>query len=82
MNKRVKKYPIIGGPLDGQFANQADWYSAYSSVTYNQDAGQFERWKNEYTRFNAGDRGSPSSMVFLHHSLILVPIRADQHPPA
>lgn len=77
----VKKYLILGGPLDGQYANQKDFYRLYVSTVYSQDAGQFEPWRLEYTMFNAGSRnGSPTSMVFIHHSLLKPPIRAKQHP--
>lgn len=75
MSVKVKKFPIIGGPLDGQFANQADFYTGY-----NREAGQFVQYADEYLRFNSGDGKSPASMLFLYKPLVVPSIKDWQTP--
>jgi hypothetical protein len=76
--KRVKKYPIIGGPLDGEYANTKDFWTEYVSTHYNREAGQFAEYNDDYTTFNSGDSRSVVSMVFLHKSLLREAIREPQ----
>lgn len=65
-------YPIIGGPLDGEYATTFDFYRG--GVTAD-SGGIYAAHATEYAEFNAagGGRrrigGSPS-MVFLHKSLL------------
>lgn len=69
----VKKYPIIGGPLNGEYGNRNDFYSAYSSPTnpgWFREGGRWADYRKDYITFNAGDRVSPSSMIWLYVPLI------------
>lgn len=69
----VQKFPIIGGPLDGQYSNMKDWDQEWISQfnpRYDRKAGRFAAYDAQYTRFNAGDSGSVVSCVWLHQSLL------------
>lgn len=81
MRRAVKKFPVIGGPLDGQYANQKDFHNAYEIIghpEWSRPAGQFEAHKDSYGRFNSGDGRSPSSMVWLYLPTIPNPERMPQ----
>jgi hypothetical protein len=67
---RVKAYPCIGGPLDGQHATTKDFGTD----------GMFEHLDAEYAYYNFGyvswrrDRSKPlPTMVFLHRD-VLAPV--------
>lgn len=70
-------YPIIGGPLDGEYAITSDFYSGSGKEgdTYYRPEGIYYHLSRQYEEFNAahGGRkvlgGSPS-MVFIHTSLL------------
>lgn len=65
----VKKYPIIGGPLDGKYANTKDFQREYRSPSdprFDQECGQYEEHRRDYTQYNAGGIHGGPSMVFLY----------------
>lgn len=68
----VKKYPIIGGPLDGEYANAADFSPGYTSSNprWSRPKGQFSDWRSEYSAYNNGAGAGGPSMVFLHRDLL------------
>jgi hypothetical protein len=69
----AKAYYCVGGPLDGQYATTADFY------TYawgDNPVGMFAHLDGEYSQFNNGGYASGCSMVWLHKSLLKPPIKA------
>lgn len=74
-------YPIIGGPLDGQWGNWDDFQNSGYGGTL---PGVHYPHRAEYTPFNRADgqtrgRGKkhngPASMIWLHKSLLQPMIR-------
>lgn len=77
MAKRA--YSIIGGPLDGKYALMSDFYKPFTSARpeWSTPGGCYERYAKEYSTFNsAGSARCPTSMVFVHNSLLKPPITA------
>lgn len=69
----VKKYPVIGGPIDGAFANMQDFWDAHVSAIgpqYDRERGAFCAHAKDYVRYNAGVRRAPASSIFLWRPLI------------
>lgn len=69
-------YPVIGGPLDGQYAIVDDFKttSGKPGETWYREGGIYGHLAKEYHEFNAGHGGRKviggfPSMVFLHDSL-------------
>jgi hypothetical protein len=76
-----KKYPIIGGPLDGEYGDYADFQEGYDvQASWGgtlRDPGEHAAFKNEYVSFNsANGRRNDPSMIWLHKSLLRGTIRA------
>lgn len=77
----VKRYPVIGGPLNGETAVFADFYPAiYASITvpgYAQkgdlvrEAGMHVAYADSYVPYNrnGGHRDVPT-MIFLYKKLL------------
>lgn len=90
MAKNVPKFPIIGGPLDGKFANnkdfQAEWIDTYSRKhpprpVRDQPEGQFHAHQDEYVAFNNAsgrDHTGWASMIWIHRSLLSPGVRLPQ----
>jgi len=71
-------YPIIGGPLDGSYAKEADFYEhvvakqdyvGYKKGDVIRQGGQFADHRQDYIGYNRAG-GSGPTRVWLHTSLL------------
>lgn len=76
-------YPIIGGPLDGRLAREADFhqemiaqrdYIGYRKGDVVRAGGQFYDYREQYVGFNRassyGPGGAPPTRIWLHKGLL------------
>jgi hypothetical protein len=70
-------YPIIGGPLDGEYATTDDFYPERGKPDsyYYRPGGLYGHLDREYAEFNAASGGNKKlggspTMVFIHKSLL------------
>lgn len=91
----VTKYPIIGGPLDGEHANGRDFAPAfydeynhrlrdqgYDRKVYDTPEGKFYKYADFYTNFNnASGRTHDdwASMIWIHKDLLRPSVREPQY---
>lgn len=67
MAQNVPKFPIIGGPLDGEYANNKDFQD------WQHIHGQFAEYRSQYLAYNnASGYHHPdrSSMIWIHRALV------------
>jgi len=70
--KSRKAYPIVGGPLDGEFALTIDFQSAWGTPgdgKFYREGGMYAHLSREYFEYNSASRGNPS-MIFVHESCL------------
>lgn len=82
MAKNVPKFPIIGGPLDGEYANQFDFRNVYTSVRWPESsypAGKFVEFRSQYAAFNnAAGRNGWSSRIWICIDLLRPSVKLPQ----
>lgn len=73
----MRAHICIGGPLDGEFATNADFYGAYEKVpgTKRNDyskpiEGMYAHLKHDYFDYNNATRGRLANVVWIHKSLL------------
>lgn len=77
----ARKYPIIGGDLNGDLANERDFrperramrsigrFTLYGDVL--SPGGQFGAWADQYVAYNRADaRAKAPTRVWLHKSMV------------
>lgn len=92
--KTVTKYPIVGGPLDGEYANNQDFSpefrdeynhrlrdQGYDRKVYDTPEGKFYAYRNQYASFNnaSGRRHDDwASMIWVWRELLSPSVREPQ----